>query len=143
MMQKLGLLAVAVLIAAGGVTVNAAVRPHTAMAEGCYEESCTGQDPSQMGCTSSAFTPWSISPFPNSRLDLRYSAMCEAAWARISGAPQNTFFYVENNVDEGIQGYTTPFDNGWTNMASNAFFQHQQARACVLSEGYTLCTNWY
>ncbi len=72
--------------------VNAAATANTTTAHwhGCYGATCRGKDPQVMGCATDAVT-LAVRPYPgtasagyNQDVELRYSAACNARWARVT-----------------------------------------------------------
>jgi hypothetical protein len=79
-------LVVAALVASFALTV---VRDRPADAAGCYGNTCTGRDPIAMGCSGDART---IDRFSAGfRVELRYSARCDAAWVKAIGTTSSRY----------------------------------------------------
>jgi hypothetical protein len=116
------ILAVAVISAAmlGMATTSA-------RAAGCYGADCTGYDPVAMGCSADATTVEEVDIQPGSSLpggesaviQLRYSAKCGAAWARVL-ANFTTGILVENNQSDYAEYKTVPNVFSWTDMVNDA-----------------------
>jgi hypothetical protein len=95
------------IAALGAVTLLGAALSLTtaqpALAVGCNENSCTGQDPNTMGCGADASTMDSFSLGANFYVELRYSPACYAVWARVTntwysnGGSQNIFVEVDGD----------------------------------------------
>ncbi|HEX6523723.1 MAG TPA: DUF2690 domain-containing protein [Streptosporangiaceae bacterium] len=67
-----------------GSGVAAVTQAAPALAASCYNTSCTGKNPIDMGCAVDASTPAYILTFGVSvEVDLRYSAACHAYWAKV------------------------------------------------------------
>lgn len=52
----------------------------------CLGDDCTGQDPKIMGCGGGNVTTVAEAVVGEARVEVRYSEVCRAAWARITGA---------------------------------------------------------
>ncbi|MFI9112155.1 helix-turn-helix domain-containing protein [Streptomyces venezuelae] len=62
---------------------------------GCSGPDCTGQDPEAMGCGGTLATTVARARVGTARVEVRYSATCAAAWARITGAAPGDTVSVE------------------------------------------------
>ncbi|WP_419997314.1 helix-turn-helix domain-containing protein [Streptomyces boninensis] len=52
----------------------------------CVGDDCTGKDPEEMGCGGEKATSPENAVVQGAEVEVRYSKVCKAAWARISGA---------------------------------------------------------
>lgn len=62
---------------------------------GCSGPDCTGRDPEAMGCGGPLATTVARARVGTARVEVRYSATCAAAWARITGAAPGDTVSVE------------------------------------------------
>jgi hypothetical protein len=75
----------------------------SAISSSCYGDDCTGLDPVETGCAEDAITWTRMDVFEsnaNGNLEMRFSAKCEAVWARFSAYDRGWFgdlhrFFVE------------------------------------------------
>lgn len=137
MIKKIAMMAVAAGLLVGplaGTSVAAPANHHAALAA-CDGSSCYGLDPQAAGCAGDGETVASITQY-GVLLELRYSPSCHANWARITPAPANWHFWVENTYGDR-QDYTLPSTNystAWTYMVNG----YPAAQACQ----ETGCTAW-
>lgn len=126
--------------------------PTTAQAAGCFQGTCNGKDPDAQGCTGSNLASVQFLS-PNARVDLRYSSVCDANWARlVYSGPWNCC--VQFTLREEVQRwngsawvayrtkdrtftYGATQSNIWTLMNPNE--TNDRHRACVVGE---VCTSW-
>ncbi|MEU5219929.1 DUF2690 domain-containing protein [Streptomyces sp. NPDC020807] len=109
--------------------VGALFLPTDASAAPCRAETCNGLDPLTTHCDIAARTVKSA-PLPGGgRLELRWSATCQANWARVSGVFAGTPVMVENTVDDwqdataGTSTYShTPMVDGTHSSRAGARF---------------------
>ncbi|MFL6127153.1 DUF2690 domain-containing protein [Actinophytocola sp.] len=110
--------------------------PAQAAAASCPGGSCTDKDPQAQGCTADAKT---VREFTNLalRIELRYSARCQALWARwtvkTSMTVSDYVFIRRHNPNGSISQRRTstgidPGDQGWTVMISRR--PHDRFDAC-------------
>jgi hypothetical protein len=116
----------------------------------CYQESCTGRDPKDAGCTIGVATITStLASFPefgeefkSNKIEMRHSDRCNASWVRAK-APVGSALYLENQngkkyvtttiQDDGIK------DTHYTDMGPG----NVKRRACVEApNGKVHCTNF-
>jgi len=117
---------VAALLAAGGVVVIPAT---PAFAVGCYDTSCVGKNPVDMGCTGIETVGYA---FPQQgetvpELDLRYSPTCDAYWALIWGEVTPGLLEVIGRVCSGEPGPTyrcrpVITESSWDDASSTRMF---------------------
>jgi hypothetical protein len=121
------------------------VPPTAAQAAGCWENACTGRNPSTMGCGNDAWTTTSVTPVGGGpAVELRHSAVCNAVWARSD--PYWSFSVQGANAKGGppVLSYT----NGGGSYTLMIGFNYW-VRACIKPAGYSndqsswTCTGWY
>ncbi|WP_171164286.1 XRE family transcriptional regulator [Streptomyces sp. I05A-00742] len=104
----------------------------------CAGSDCTGKDPETMGCGGQRATTAGSATVGTTYLEVRYSATCKAAWARMTqGGPGDTLRVSaasrtgRGRIEHGTDGHST--------MVAAA--APGEARACaVLSSGRQGCT---
>lgn len=142
----------AVAFAALMVAASFFLAPSTAYAAGCYRTGCNGKDPNAQGCTGQTLTSKQFLS-PEARIDLRYSSVCDANWARlVYSGPFNccvqfilreevqrwngsAWVYYQHRDKTFTYGATQ--SNIWTLMTANE--TNDRHRACVIGE---VCTSW-
>ncbi|MDX3109225.1 DUF2690 domain-containing protein [Nonomuraea angiospora] len=84
---------------------------------GCSGAGCDGADPVELHCSGDAQTVYHYSTSLG-RLELRHSPGCGASWARITGAEEGTWFYVQTCNGRYAQSYRVPrgYTNAYTDM---------------------------
>lgn len=114
-------------------------------AAGCHAASCTGKNPNTTGCARNAVTARSTS-VDGVAVELRYSAACRSAWARIRNGGPGDRARVQNTIG---QTYTATISSGndvHTLMVNDAGIQ---SRACGTNvrpwplASRTRCTGYY
>ncbi|MEU7322655.1 DUF2690 domain-containing protein [Streptomyces griseoviridis] len=110
----------------------------------CRGSACTGKNPQREGCSSGAKVIDRVSPAGGGpRVELRNSARCSAAWARIEKANNSWRFKVEIRAGRSYITNASPSYAAYTQMvgSSNAY------RACVEQYdgggGSWSCTGWH
>ncbi len=116
----------------------------------CYENSCNGRDPENIGCDIGAATITStIASFPelgkefkNFQIEMRHSDKCNASWVRAK-APIGSTLYLEGKDGKKYTEFTIPDDGitepHYTDMGSGNVMR----RACVkASNGKVQCTSF-
>jgi hypothetical protein len=85
--SRMALPVMAVLLVLGIALGSVVSTAESAHAAGCYGSTCNYKDPQAMGCND----PITLTEFTtlqgSSRVELRYSATCGAAWARLTVGP--------------------------------------------------------
>ncbi|MER6514969.1 DUF2690 domain-containing protein [Nonomuraea sp. NPDC001636] len=83
----------------------------------CSRSGCNGEDPVIHHCSDDARTTYRY-PTRLGLLELRYSPACTASWARITGAAEGTWFYVQSCRGAYTQTYQVPagYNNAYTDM---------------------------
>ncbi|MFG2428663.1 DUF2690 domain-containing protein [Streptomyces sp. NPDC048590] len=71
---------------AAGVPRPVITAPPPASGAGCTAAGCTGRDPEAMGCGGRSAGTVASAPVGGSLVEVRYSRVCRAAWARITEA---------------------------------------------------------
>ncbi|MFG2921461.1 DUF2690 domain-containing protein [Streptomyces sp. NPDC048305] len=71
---------------AAGVPLPVTTAPPPASGAGCTAAGCTGRDPEAMGCGGRSAGTVASAPVGGSLVEVRYSRVCRAAWARITKA---------------------------------------------------------
>lgn len=134
------------------VAASLFVAPSTASAAGCYRGTCNGKDPDAQGCTGSTMDSRNFLS-PEARVDLRYSSVCDANWARlVYSGPFNCCVqftlreevqrwngsaWVAYRHQDRVFTYGATQANVWTLMTPNE--TNDRHRACVVGE---VCTSW-
>ena len=103
----------------------------------CQGASCTGLDPVHAGCAGDAYTVATRQTAVGT-VELRYSNLCKANWARISNAKPGQSFFVLNSLNE-IESFQVP--SGSTNAYTNMVNGFPTAEGCTQSG--TLCTGFF
>lgn len=124
----------------------------TALAAGCWSQSCYFNDPIQEGCvnsnTETIYQVNGIGRWGDATLELRFSPDCGAAWAKAynDGALNNDIVWIENTAGVSI---TNPVDN-WNGSAYTDMVDDEgawiHARACLganNSNTIYACTAWW
>lgn len=111
------------LLAAAVLTMSTVILPAAgAHAAGlsCYAKTCNGQDPQNYGCAGDARTVRSVAEFGYT-VELRFSAKCMAAWARIpSGAYPGAYMEAHNDVGNIVSFNVPPgYSSGWSDMVND------------------------
>ncbi|MFF7146216.1 DUF2690 domain-containing protein [Streptomyces sp. SID2888] len=114
MRKQLAAAGLGLALALGGIAVAPAA--DAATTAGCTGASCYGKDPDAMGCGGDAYTAASVNT-AHGLVEIRYSPVCKANWARISNAPAGTWFWVQNSNGQEQQFYLpSGYTSGWTYM---------------------------
>jgi hypothetical protein len=128
----------------------------------CRYQGCTGLDPATAGCASEETTRPVASFWSGDTLvELRYSSVCEAAWARASGPVESLRCdgWTDRNVirvegadwrgpgTASFDGCSTSSDQVWTAMVGfdynvRACFVRQQVEESGLTDVSQSCTAW-
>ncbi|MFI2644797.1 DUF2690 domain-containing protein [Streptomyces sp. NPDC018610] len=110
----------------------------------CKSSACTGKNPQREGCGSGAQVIAKVSPAGGGpQVELRNSARCSAAWARIQKANSSWRFKIEIRKGHAYIANASPSYEAYTPMvgSSNAY------RACVEQYdgrgGSWSCTGWH
>ncbi|MFF2658980.1 DUF2690 domain-containing protein [Kitasatospora sp. NPDC058032] len=121
----------AVGVAVAGLVMAALLPVGTAEAATCRGAGCTGKNPISTGCGDDARTIDTISPAGGGPVvELRNSATCSAAWARIEKANSNWRFKIEIK--------------GGASYLANASLDRQVPTAMVgSSNAYQACVEQY
>ncbi|MEV6259727.1 DUF2690 domain-containing protein [Streptomyces sp. NPDC051784] len=121
-----------------GVTRPATTAPPPASGAGCTAAGCTGRDPEAMGCGGRSAGTVASAPVGGGLVEVRYSRVCGAAWARITKAsPGDTVrIAAGRSRQEGTVGAEA---TAHTPMV--AVREVSEAEACAtLVSGVTGCT---
>ncbi|MEU5161614.1 DUF2690 domain-containing protein [Streptomyces sp. NPDC020875] len=105
----------------------------------CVGATCTGKSPEAMGCGGDLVRTVSQATVGKARIEVRFSQVCQAAWARLVDA--STGDSVEISVGgEGLQrGTVNGESDAYTPMT--AAVKGSDAKACAeLTNGTTACT---
>lgn len=104
----------------------------------CSGADCAGEDPELMGCGGQYAETTTDAMVGNAYVEIRYSKVCKAAWARVSNATPGTTVTVEE-ADATEQDEVTDSNSGYTRMV--AAKSAESAVACVeTAGGLTGCT---
>lgn len=115
--KRLGALAMAAMLAVGGVAVTSVIMVSTASAA-CSDLGCNTLDPQTQGCSTNAYSVYTV-PIVDSggttlgSVELRYSRNCAANWSRTTAYPQFAGALqatIHNNVPNTPQTYC--YQNG-------------------------------
>ncbi|MFE2555361.1 DUF2690 domain-containing protein [Streptomyces sp. NPDC059352] len=116
--------------------------PSTSLPAGvkCAGPGCTGRDPEAMGCGGTLATTVARTRVGTARVEVRHSAMCAAAWARITGAVSGDAVTVEvAGVTRSAVVPAGADTDAYTPMV--AVGSGAEARACgALADGSEGCT---
>ena len=151
-MRHLALLLVLGIGLAGMITVSPQ-SASPALAAGCYRESCFGKDPNAMGCTGAVTLASRYGNGGADGIELRYSPVCGAMWARFTHDGFNCCVTV--SISEVQQRPITPYGGWGTTGRQTKYFTYTEGtwwtamnpdvgddrhRACFDFTG--MCTDW-
>ncbi|MFF6782053.1 DUF2690 domain-containing protein [Streptomyces sp. NPDC012510] len=106
----------------------------------CSGEDCDGKDPETMGCIGNLVRTTDEALVGTTKVEVRYSRTCQAAWARITGAAQGD----EVQVTVGATKQTAAIEAAGDNIAYTQMLAVKdagEATACVtLVSGRKGCT---
>ncbi|MFM9555013.1 MULTISPECIES: helix-turn-helix domain-containing protein [Streptomyces] len=106
----------------------------------CSGKDCAGKDPETMGCIGNLVRTTDEATIGTTRVEVRYSKACQAAWARITGATQGD----EVQVTVGKTKQTAAIEAAGDNIAYTqmvAVKDAGEATACAtLASGQKGCT---
>ncbi|QFQ99900.1 XRE family transcriptional regulator [Streptomyces phaeolivaceus] len=106
----------------------------------CSGEDCEGKDPETMGCIGNLVRTTDEATIGTTRVEVRYSKTCQAAWARITGAAQGD----EVQVAVGTKKQTAAIEAAGDNIAYTQMISVKdagEATACAtLASGQKGCT---
>ena len=106
----------------------------------CSGKDCDGKDPETMGCIGNLVRTTDEATIGTTRVEVRYSKACQAAWARITGATQGD----EVQVSVGKSKQTAAIEAAGDNIAYTqmvAVKDAGEATACAtLASGQKGCT---
>ncbi|MEI7033092.1 XRE family transcriptional regulator [Streptomyces pratensis] len=140
----------AVLLAPGDDSAKAAVSPSSAPTTAaperpvgveCDGDDCVGQDPEAMGCGGEYARTVSSAEVGGSRIEVRYSEVCSAAWARLTEAALGDTVRITAGGDEadGQDSEVMGDSDAYTPMV--AVKSAGDAQACAtLTSGTRGCT---
>ncbi|AZK96054.1 DUF2690 domain-containing protein [Streptomyces sp. SID5473] len=105
----------------------------------CTGAECTGKNPEDMGCGGNYARTVSQATVGKARIEVRFSQVCQAAWARLVDASTGDSV----NISVGGKGRQTGTVNGesdaYTPMTASG--RGSDAKACAeLTNGTTACT---
>ncbi|MFI2608240.1 DUF2690 domain-containing protein [Kitasatospora sp. NPDC018619] len=109
----------------------------------CYGSSCYHKDPSSTGCGNDAITAKSARAADGALVELRYSATCRAAWARISNAPVGAEAYVSNTAGQSDSVNVAYGSDVHTSMVNDVNIQSHACYAKNSGSNFSACTGWY
>jgi hypothetical protein len=106
----------------------------------CARSACTGKDAEAMGCSGDLVTTAKTATVGTATLEVRYSKVCGAAWARITGAVPGDRVEVSVGTVRRTGDITIAGDtSAYTPMI--AVKDAAEAKACAtLASGRTGCT---
>jgi helix-turn-helix protein/uncharacterized protein DUF2690 len=113
-------------------------------APGCRGPACAGLDASSMGCDADAVTRADVR-VGAARLELRVSAACQAAWARVSLSRATTTFRVLDQAGHAQELTVGPgaADDRFVSTAMIGSIATTAGRACLHPpDGDEVCTAW-
>ncbi|MER6155005.1 DUF2690 domain-containing protein [Streptomyces sp. NPDC001868] len=106
----------------------------------CSGKDCDGKDPETMGCIGNLVRTTDEATVGTTRVEVRYSKTCQAAWARITGAAQGD----EVQVTVGTAKQTAAIEAAGDNIAYTQMIAVKdagEATACAtLASGRKGCT---
>ncbi|MDT0382122.1 helix-turn-helix domain-containing protein [Streptomyces sp. DSM 42041] len=124
--------------AAGPGASSLAAEDATNQAPGCVGFACNGRDAERFGCHLEVWTA-AVRKVGARYVELRYSPVCQAAWARVSYADVGDAAVVEGPEDHSARRTIVYGHDVYSPMVDAPF--PASARACVtLAEGRTVCT---
>lgn len=104
----------------------------------CTGADCKGEDPELMGCGGQYAETTSDAMVGSAYIEVRYSEVCNAAWARIGGAAPGSTVTVDS-AGESEDDEVADDSGGYTKMV--AAKSAKAAKACVeTAGGATGCT---
>ncbi|MCH6162166.1 helix-turn-helix domain-containing protein [Streptomyces marispadix] len=104
----------------------------------CRGKSCSGKDPEKMGCGGQNVKSSNSAFVGPSRVEVRYSKVCQAAWGRITGAAQGDSLKISAK-GQAESDKVDATNDAYTEMVSVS--SATEARACAtLVAGTTGCT---
>lgn len=104
----------------------------------CSGADCAGEDPELMGCGGQYAETTSDAMVGSAYVEVRYSDVCKASWARVGGATPGTTVTVDSAGEEE-DDEVTDASGGYTKMV--AAKSAKAAKACVeTAGGMTGCT---
>ncbi|MGW0840348.1 DUF2690 domain-containing protein [Streptomyces sp. NPDC002787] len=106
----------------------------------CSGKTCDGKDPETMGCIGNLVRTTDEATVGTTRVEVRYSKTCQAAWARITGAAQGDEVQVAVGTTKQTAAIEAAGDNiAYTQMV--AVKDAGEATACAtLATGQKGCT---
>ncbi|MFE9696942.1 DUF2690 domain-containing protein [Streptomyces sp. NPDC006270] len=137
----------AVLLAPGGDEAakaappasEAPVAPELPVGVECSGADCAGQDPEEMGCGGEFARTAASAVVGGSKVEVRYSEVCSAAWARLTEAAAGDAVRITGGAD-GQDGEVVGATDTYTPMV--AVKKVSEAKACAtLASGTQGCTD--
>ncbi|WP_236240345.1 XRE family transcriptional regulator [Streptomyces sp. CC228A] len=125
---------------AGTAAPTAAAGPRPASGAGCFGDRCAGRDPESMRCGRPYATTVAYRTVGTTRVEVRHSPVCGAAWARVSGAAPGDVVEVSAAGATHERAVRPGDDDAYTLMV--AVSDASEARACAtLASGARGCTD--
>lgn len=130
-------------------TKNVAATPSPAASTGtttlpagvkCSGEDCTGQDPEAMGCGGEFAKTTATVRVGEAKVEVRYSEICKAAWARITAAAPGDTVEISVRAKGRQTGLVNADKDAYTPMTAVAAGAEPKACAIVQATGAKTCT---
>ncbi|MFH8973333.1 DUF2690 domain-containing protein [Streptomyces sp. NPDC017890] len=107
----------------------------------CSGDACTGKDPEIMGCGGDLVTTAATATVGTAAVEVRYSKVCGAAWARVTQAVQGDEVQVSAGGSNQQTGTVTGAGDTVAYTPMVAVKSEAEAKACVtLASGQEGCT---
>ncbi|MFH8614260.1 DUF2690 domain-containing protein [Streptomyces sp. NPDC017979] len=105
----------------------------------CAGDDCTGRNPEAMGCGGRFARTVSQATVGEASIEVRYSAVCRAAWARIADATSGDSVRISVDGQGAQKGTVTSGTDAYTPMTATE--KGTDAKGCAtLATGTTACT---
>ncbi|MFD3959102.1 MULTISPECIES: helix-turn-helix domain-containing protein [Streptomyces] len=125
----------------GGPTGGASEEPAAELPDGveCRGDECAGQNPDAMGCGGEYARTVTTTAIGTARVEVRYSEVCSAAWARLTEAGPGDTVTITGSAAAAAQNGRVSVREAYTPMV--AVEKAADAKACAtLTSGTKGCT---
>ncbi|WP_112490489.1 helix-turn-helix domain-containing protein [Streptomyces bacillaris] len=125
----------------GGPTGGVSEEPAAALPDGveCRGDECAGQNPDAMGCGGEYARTVTTTVIGTARVEVRYSEVCSAAWARLTEAGPGDTVTITGSAAAAAQNGRVSVTEAYTPMV--AVEKAADAKACAtLTSGTKGCT---
>ncbi|MEV6399752.1 DUF2690 domain-containing protein [Streptomyces sp. NPDC051907] len=106
----------------------------------CTGADCTGQDPEAMGCGGELATTVSTATVGTAKVEVRYSKVCAAAWARITQAAVGDTVQISVDGKGAQNGLVNADNDAYTPMTAAKASTDAKACATLKAAGTKGCT---